>query len=179
MEQSEFIEWINKYFTGVVVKVTEKLNDKTNGTLSYWHKDMLRKEFSVSGKWETLTTLNTRVSADFVAMDSSLPLKRRDMLGKASGDIAKSGMELWLNEKQLTDLYTMIATGVPEGDVIAKIFQDVPRVITGVYELMEKAFLQGLSTGVTLIDDNDNVGTGVQCDWGYFPANKFGVSMLW
>ena len=180
MEQSAFIQWIDKYFKGIVVKVTEKLNDKTNNTLTYLHKDMLRKEFSVSGKWESINSLNSRVSADFVSMDASLPLKRRDWLGKASGDIAKSGMELWLNEKQLSDLDAMVSDGrIPESEIIAKLFQDTPRVIAGIYELMEKAFLEGFSTGVTTIDDTENVGTGVNLDFGYFTANKFGVTQFW
>ena len=179
MEQSAFIQWIDKYFKGIVVRVTETVNGKNAESLTYMFKQMLRKEFSVTGKWESISTLNTRVSANFVAMDSSLPLKRRDSMGKASGDIAKSGMELWLNEKQLTELDAMIAQGSTEAEIIAKLFQDTPRVIIGIYELMEKAFLEGLSTGVTVIDDTENVGTGIRLDFGYFDANKFGVSTLW
>lgn len=180
MEKSSFIQWIDKYFKGVVVRVTETINGKNaESSLTYMFKDMLRKEFSVSGKWESINTLNTRVSADFVAMDSSLPLKRRDSIGKASGDIAKSGMELWLNEKQLTELDAMIAQGVSDSDIIAKLFQDTSKVIGGVYELMEKAFLEGFSTGVTALDDTENVGTGVRLDFGYLDANKFGVAALW
>ena len=183
-EQSLFIEYVNKYMKGVVVREIEKLNDKQNNTLTYLHRDMLRKEFSFSGKWESISTLNTRVSADFVAMDSSLPLKRRDAIQKASGEIAKSGMELWLNETQLTELLNLAQMkNVQESDVVAKLFIDTPRVITGIYELMENAFLQGLSTGVTVFDNTvanrDNVGIGIRLDYGYLTANKFGVSVLW
>ncbi len=180
MEQSLFIKWIDKYFKGIVVKTTETLNGKNNEqALTYMFKTMLRKEYSVTGKWDSISLLNTRVSADYVAMDSSLPLKRRDSIAKASGDIAKSGMELWLNEKQLTDIDTMIAQRVNDTDIIAKLFQDTPKVISGIYELMEKTFLEGLSTGVAALDDADNVGTGVRLDYGYLTANKFGVSKLW
>lgn len=179
MEQSAFIQWIDKYFKGIVVRVTETVNGKNAESLTYMFKTMLRKEFSVTGKWESINTLNTRVSADFVAMDSSLPLKRRDSIGKASGDIAKSGMELWLNEKQLTELDAMVAQNSSNAEIVAKLFQDTPKVITGIYELMEKAFLEGFSTGVTVIDDTENVGTGVRLDFGYLDANKFGVSLLW
>jgi hypothetical protein len=148
---------------------------------------MLRKEFSVTGKWESISTLNTRVSADFVAMDSSLPLKRRDSIKKASGDIAKSGMNLWLNESQLTELDTMVAQSaqIQESDIVAKLFVDTPRVISGIYELVEKSFLQGLSTGVTVVEHNhaeegkDNVGIGIRLDFGYLDANKFGVVAEW
>ncbi|MDR1348320.1 MAG: hypothetical protein LBJ63_07865 [Prevotellaceae bacterium] len=180
MEQSLFIKWINKYFKGIVVKTVEIINGKSNEqALTYLFRAMLRKEYSVTGKWEAISVLNTRISADYVAMDSSLPLKRRDSMGKASGDIAKSGMELWLNEKQLTDLDTMIAQRVGDADIIAKLFQDTPKVITGIYELLEKSFLEGLSTGFAVIDDTENVGTGVRLDYGYLDTNKFGVSQLW
>ncbi|MDR1652237.1 MAG: hypothetical protein LBS01_01045 [Prevotellaceae bacterium] len=180
MTQSLFVKWIDKYFKGIVVKSVETINGKNSDqALSYLFKTMLRKEYAPTGKWEAISVLNTRVSADYVAMDSSLPLKRRDSIGKASGDIVKSGMELWLNEKQLTDLDTMIAQKVNDADIIAKLFQDTPKVISGIYELNEKSFLEGLSTGVTVIDDTENVGIGVRMDYGYLNANKFGVSVLW
>ena len=180
MEQSLFVKWIDKYFKGIIVKTVETINGKNNElALTYLFKTMLRKEYSVTGKWDAISVLNTRVSADYVAMDSSLPLKLRPTIGKASGDIVKSGMELWLNEKQLTDLDTMIAQKVSDADIIAKLFQDTPKVITGIYELMEKSFLEGLSTGVTVVDDTENVGTGVRLDYKYLDANKFGVSILW
>ena len=178
--QSLFIEYINKYLKGIVVRQVEKLNDKQNYELSYLHRQLLRKEFSFSGKWETISTLNTRVSADVVAMDSSLPLKRRDIIQKASGDIPKSGMELWLNETQLTELLTLAQMrNVQESDIVSKLFTDTPRVITGVYELMEKMFLEGFSTGVAEVLPNENTGTSVRLDYGYLTANKFGVSVLW
>jgi hypothetical protein len=180
MEQSLFVKWIDKYFKGIVVKTVETINGKNNEqALTYLFKTMLRKEYSVTGKWDAISVLNTRVSADYVAMDSSLPLKRRDSLGKASGDIVKSGMELWLNEKQLTDLDTMISQKASDADIIAKLFQDTPKVVSGIYELMEKSFLEGLSTGITVVDDTENVGTGVRLDYKYLDENKFGVSILW
>ena len=180
MEQSAFIKWIDKYFKGIVVKTVEKTNGKPNEmALTYMFKTMLRKEFSVTGKWEAISTLNTRVSADVVAMDSTLPLKRRDSLNKASGDIPKVGMELWLNETQLTELDTLVATKVDDKVILAKLFQDLPKVITGVYELNERLFLEGLSTGVIAVEDSKNTGVGIRLDFGYLDENKFGVSVLW
>jgi hypothetical protein len=180
MEQSAFVKWIDKYFKGIVIKIVEKTNGKPDEmALTYMFKTMLRKEFSITGKWETINTLNTRVSADMVAMDSSLPLKRRDSISKASGDIPKCGMELWLNETQLTELDTLIATKVDDKIILAKLFQDLPRVITGVYELNEQLFLEGLSTGVIAVEDSKKTGVGIRLDFGYLNENKFGVSVLW
>ena len=178
--QSEFTKWLDKYLKGVVVKTVETLNGKPGEmALTYMHKTMLRKEFSVSGKWETVNTLNTRVSADVVAMDSPFPLKKRDAIKKASGKIPKYGMELWLNETQLTELHTLAAMKVDDKVIFQKIFQDLSRVMTGVYELNERLFLQGLSTGIISVDDEENTGTEVRLDFGYLDANKFGVSVLW
>ncbi|MDR1416323.1 MAG: major capsid protein [Prevotellaceae bacterium] len=180
MESSLYAQIVDKYLKGVVVKTIETLNGKNSGQdLTYMFKAMLRKEYSTSGKWDAISMLNTRVSADYVAMDSSLPLKRRPSMGKASGDIVKSGMELWLNEKQLSDIDAMIAQKMSDLEISAKLLQDTATVITGIFELMEKTFLEGLSTGVAAVDDTENVGTSVRLDYRYFDANKFGVSAAW
>jgi hypothetical protein len=181
MIQCCYSYWSDKYFKGVVVKTVETRNGKNNeDALTYMFKEMLRKEFSNSGKWESINVLNTRVSADVVSMDSSLPLKMRDTIRKASGDIAKAGMKLWLNETQITQINDLMRNpNIPESEFIAKIFQDTPRVISGVYELLENMFLQGLSTGDILIGEDTNTGTAVRVDFGYLPENKFGVSALW
>lgn len=178
MEQSHFIKWVNKYFKGITIRVVETLNDTTN-PLPYYHRRMLKKDFSVSGKWESISVANTLVAADVVAMDSSLPLKKRDAISKANGDIPKMGMELKLNEKQLTDLDTLVAQGGTDAQILSKLFSDTPKVIGGIYERNEAMFLAGLSTGVTLVEDAENVGTGIRLDFGYPAANKFGVATVW
>ncbi len=178
MEKSLFIEWVKKYLKGITIQVTNKLND-TQRPLVYLHKQMLQPDFSVSGKWESINVAGSMVMADVVAMDSSLPLKKRDSISKASGDIPKMGMELKLNERQLTDLDTLVAQGGTTEQILAKLFEDTPKVIGGIYERNEAMFLEGLSTGVTLVEDDDTVGTGVRVDYGYLNANKFGVSILW
>lgn len=178
MEQSLFIQWVNKFFPGITLRVVENLND-TKNPLTYLHKRMLKTDFSVTGKWESVTAAYSLVAADVVAMDSSLPLKKRDAIARASGDIPKMGMELKLNERQLTDLDTLVAQGAPDVQIVTKLFVDVPRCIGGIYERNEGIFLEGLSTGLALVEDTENVGTGVRLDYGYLAANKFGVAVLW
>jgi len=150
---------------------------------------MLTKQYSVDGKWESIIGDNTNVAADVVSMDSQLPLKSRDSLSSVSGDIPKIGMKMYLNEKQLTALDTMVAKMSAAGSaeerarlekqMIADIFNDLPRVMKGVYERNELTFLRGLCTGITLAEDMDNVGTGIRVDYGYKTDNKFGVEELW
>lgn len=179
MEQSIFIKWVQKYFPGLVLSVVQTLNDAKRQSLPYMHTLMLRREFSVTGKWETISSNHNIVAADVVAMDSPLPLKKRDTMAKASGDVPKMGMEFKLNERQITDLNTLIATGGREAQIVAKLFSDIPRAIGGVYERNEAMFLEGLSTGVTAVPDSDNVGTAIRLDFGYKNENKFGVAVVW
>lgn len=140
---------------------------------------MLKPTFSVTGKWENLSASFSLVAADIVAMDSSLPLKTRDAIATASGNIPKQGIELALNESELTALDTLIASGATNGQVIAKLFADTPRAIGAIYERNELIFLQGISTGLALVDDPENVGTGIRCDYQYKDENKFGVNVAW
>jgi len=178
METSLFLKYIQKFFTGIVVAIVTKLND-TKAPLVYYHKRFLKPDFSVDGKWESISAANTMVMADVVAMDSSLPLKKRDSISKASGDIPKMGMELKLNEKQLTDLDTLALRPNTETQLISKLFADTPKVIGGVYERNEAIFLEALSTGLCIVDDSENVGTGIRIDFGFLTANKFGVTTVW
>lgn len=178
MEQSLFIQWVQKFFPGIIVRTVETLND-TKNPLKYLHVELLRPVFSVTGKWESLSAAFSLVAADVVAMDSSLPVKVRDAIAQASGDIPKMGIELALNETELTALDTLIANGATNGQILAKLFADTPRAIGGIYERNEAIFLQGLSTGVTVVDDPENVGVGVRCDFKYRADHKFGVQAAW
>ena len=86
MNPSLFIEYIDKYFRLVIGKITEKINGKKTEE-QLLHKTMLTEEYSADLTWGS-TELNTSVvAADVVAMDSSLPLKKREeMLEEVAGD---------------------------------------------------------------------------------------------
>jgi len=142
-QTSLFVQYVSKFFSGVVAAIVNKINDSKN-PLVYYHKRFLKKQYSPDGKWESITAANTLVMADVVAMDSSLPLKKRDSISRASGDIPKMGMEMALREKQLTDLRTLALRPETEAQLITRIFNDVPRVIGGVYERNEAIFLEAL-----------------------------------
>ena len=179
MEKSYFIEYIKTYFKGIITSVLKLLNGKEEGMPpSYRFKEMLRPKFSITGKWESILSDYRSVKADIVAMDSPLPIKKRGKLGSASGDIPKSGMRKWLNETQMTNLQTLDALGEKD-EIKAELFKDAVSCIAGIYENNEYMFLYGLSTGIALATDADNVGTGVRLNYGYKDENKFGVSVDW
>lgn len=172
MEKSLFIEYIEKFFKGIVGKITEKINGKPKEQ-QLLHKSMLTEEYSADLRWGA-TELNTSiVAADVVAMDSSLPLKKRDKVSSASGTIPKIGIKFKKGEKLISDINVMRARGVDEQTITSKIFNDVPKVIKGIDVRKEIMFLQGLSTGVILVEDADNVGTGIRVDFGYKDENIF------
>lgn len=178
MEKSLYFNYIQKYFPKLVLGITETLNDKNQAALPYLHKQLLGTDYSVDGRWESLTGTYSRVAADVVAMDSALPLKKRDTLSRASGDLPKMGMELYLNEKQMSDIDALIAQGADINMIVSKIFADTPRVITGVLERLEHMFLYGLSHGEAVVD-TENVGTGIRLNYNYLPANQMGVIDEW
>lgn len=178
MEKSLFPQWVDKYFKIIAQKVVEKLNGGKM-PLPYFHRTMLRKEFSATLKWGSLSVNGNVVSADVVAMDSSLPLKKRDSIRKADGDIPKLGMKLSLNESTMNELNILLATGGADTEVLRKLFADADRCISGIWERLEFMFLQALSTGVILVTDEDNPGVGIRVNFGHPDANKYGVGKPW
>lgn len=182
MEASLYIDQVRQFFPGVAARVVQNLNGTQNANINrtYRHRTMLNELFSPDLKWQSVTTVsNNAVAADLIAMDSEIPLKSRDSLGGATGDVPKIGMKKWLNEKQLTNLDIISRLPNQQTQLLAALFADTPACITGVYERLEYMFLQGLSTGVTTMVDPNNVGLGVRVDYGYSSANKFTVFDEW
>lgn len=178
MTQSLFVEYVHKYFPGLVLAISERVND-TSKPLKYLHLRLLEPDYSPTGTWDSVSSEDNMVMADVVSMDSPLPLKRRDSLKKASGEIPKLGMKMQLNERQLTDLQLIMRQNGRETQLAKKLFADTSKCIVGIYERNEAIFLEALSTGLTVIDDDNNVGLGVRVDYGYLPENKFESEKAW
>lgn len=177
MEKSLFVKWA-AYFTSIAKGFVELVNgSKTPQT--YLHKEMLTQELSTDLEWKSLNVDGSIVSADVVAMDSALPLKKRDSISTASGTIPKLGMKLALSEKVMSDIDILTNRNAETKVLVQKMFSDSIKATVGIYEKLEFMFLQGLSTGVTAIDDDVNVGTGIRVEYGYLPANSFGASVPW
>lgn len=167
-----FGAYIDKFFKGVIDRVTERWNGKKNEpTLMF--KSMLREEYSADLTWTSSSLNHSIVAADVVSMDSSLPLKKRGTLRIASGEIAKIGIKYALKEKEISDINVMRAKGQTSAQIAAKILINVPRVIKGIDTRIEIMFEQGLSTGMVLVESPENDGTGVRATFGYDPAKTF------
>ena len=172
MQTSMFAQYIDKYFKGIVGKVTELWNGRKDEP-DFLYEEMLDKEYSSDLTWNSASMNHSIVAADVVSMDSSLPLKKRGTLRLAAGDIAKIGIKYKLNEKSISDIQVMAAKGQKEADIARKILNNVPRAIRGVKVRLEIMFQQALSTGFVLVDNEINDGTGVRADFGFDAAKNF------
>lgn len=182
MELSLYIDQVRAFFPGVAARVVQNLNGTQNTAINrqYRHLTMLSKQFSPDLKWQSVTSVNNNaVAADVIAMDSAIPLKIRDSLGGASGDVPKIAMKKWLNERQLTALDIISRTPNQQAQLLSLLFQDTPACITGVYERLEYMFLEGLSTGMTTLTDPENIGLGIRIDYQYPTANRSTVFDEW
>jgi hypothetical protein len=182
MEQSQYFKLLQSYLPGVAADISTRINDSTNpANRVYRFQSMLTKKYSSNMEWSGLSTLNSRiVAANIIAMDSSIPLKRRDSFTKVTGEIPKMGIEMWKNEKQLKELQILASTEGQDSVIFRQaIFADAPKCIQAVPETIEYMLLQALSSGVTSITDTQNVGSAISIDFGYKSANKFGVPVVW
>lgn len=178
MEKSLFKQWVDKLWKPIADKIVSLVNGKKDEP-TYLHKSMLTKDFSPNLKWESLTSNTSIVAADVVSMDSPLPLKKRDSITLANGDIPKLGMKLALNERTMTDLNILRNMPGQQNAFVTKLFADTKKALFGIYEQVENIHLQMVSSGIALVPDANNVGTGIRVDYGVPTANKFGVSVLW
>lgn len=178
MNPSLFESYVATWFPKLVISVTETFNDK-NRPQPYYYRRFLRKEFSLDGKFTSLSRTNRLIMADVVAMDSSIPLKRRPSVAELPGSVPKIATERYLNESDLTRLRLMDRAGYPEATIVRDLFQDIPAVIGGQYEKIEYMFLRALSSGILLVDNTTNVGTGIRFDYGYLAENQFDASVIW
>jgi hypothetical protein len=173
MQKSLFIQYVDKLMKGFT-SLVEKINGR-NKDVTYLHKTMLRKEYSADQKWETAAVDTTFVTADMVAMDSPLPLKMRDTVSQAGGDLPKIGIKRVLREKQINTLNIMIAQGAGEKEVVAKLANDLVACSKGIDEKNEANFLEAISNGVVAIEDIEKTGLGYRANFNYLDANQFGV----
>ena len=96
MNQSLFIEYIDKFFRLVVGKITEKINGKKVEE-QLLHKTMLTEEYSADLTWGS-TELNTSiVAADVVALDSTLEVFSSVEPQVRSAEYSSVSIVLWSN----------------------------------------------------------------------------------
>lgn len=181
MRQSLFVKYVAALMASLVTLI-EKVNGKREATLTYYHKNtsILKKVFSADGKWESTSVNTTYVAADFVSMDSPLPIKSRDSIATANGKLPKLGISKTLKESDIDALNTMEAqpgdAGVRARRIRKKLADDPVACNVGLDELLEYSFLFGLSHGYVAMPDEDHPNAMLRLNFGYFEKNTFGAT---
>lgn len=176
---SEFNAISQAALGGVVLALTEKYNGE-NSPLPYFHRRFLKPVYSLDGTWSSIQINNRAIVADIVSLDASLPLKTRPSAGKANGELPKIGTKRSMNETELRQLRLMMQSTNPNLVSIRKaFFKDTEAVYLSVLEQWEALFLEGISTGSILTNENYNVGTGIRVDFGYLASNLANASIVW
>lgn len=184
MKKSLFIEFISGIWPKLALYVKEKVNPTER---TYLHKTMLREVYSADQKWEGTSAKTTYVAADMVAMDSPLPIKKRGSLATSNGKLPKVGMKKILRETDINSInimkahYTSATTDeakkAEKMRIIQNLTDDGVACSVGIDEKNEANFLVGLCEGVVLVEDEDNVGTGLRVNYGYLDENTFGTTV--
>lgn len=178
MEKTLFSEYVEKYFKGFVGAVAERYSGAA-AEPTYLNKALLVEEYSVDLRWDSTAINHSVTAADVVSLGSSLPLKRRASLSRASGTIPKLGVKMRRDEFEISNINVMKARGATEAEVVARVFNDVERVVRSIEVRKEIMFQSALSTGQCLVGDGDNVGTAIRASFGYLPKNTVKSAKPW
>lgn len=181
MNESLFQKYVAKFFPKLQLLI-EKINEKRNGqkNLTYLHKgpnSILKMEYAPDNKWESTSVNTTYVAADFVAVDSELPIKSRDSIASANGKLPKIGMSKVLKESDINAINVMEAQG-GNAQIIAKKLADDPVACSvGIDEKNEYNLLFALSNGYVAVKDEDHPESLMRLNFGYLQENTFGASV--
>lgn len=179
MNESLFSKYIAKFFPKLQLLI-EKINEKRNGNLTYLHKGpnaMLKMEYAPDNKWESTSVNTTYVAADFVAVDSELPIKSRDSIASANGKLPKVGISKVLKESDINAINVMEAQGGNAQNIARKLADDPVACSVGIDEKNEYNFLFALSNGFVAVKDEDHPESLMRLNYNYLPQNTFGASV--
>lgn len=176
MQASLFHNYVAKFFPKLQMFV-EKVNGKRDGQLTYLHKDtsILHREYSPDNKWESGSVDTRYVAADFVALDSELPIKSRDSIVSANGKIPKSGIQRIMKESDIINIRIMEAQGATPQRIARKLANDPAACDAGLDEKNEYNLLFGFSNGYLAIKDDDKPNALMRINYNYMPEHSFGV----
>lgn len=177
MNTSLFSKYVERFFPKLQTLI-EKINGKRDKQLKYYHKDasILRKVYSPDNKWETGSVNTTYVAADFVAVNSELPIKDRATVALANGKLPKIGIKKIMQESDINTINVMEAQGGNAQQIAQKLAQDPVACNIGIDELNEFAFLSGLSNGYVAIPNEDTPDNLLRLTFNYLDSHKFGIS---
>lgn len=185
-QPSIFQNFIDMFMPMLGLYVAERVNGKNERERTYLHKQRLNPVYSPDQKWEG-TSANTRyVKADYVALDSPLPLKRRGTISTSNGKLPKVGVRREMNENDINNVNIMEgqlsqleadsdAYKLKKRQIIKKLADDPTFCSVAIDEQNEFTYLYGISNGIVLVqgdvNDPQNTGIGMRVNYGYNSNN--------
>jgi hypothetical protein len=149
----------------------------------YW-PSLFPLEYRDELTWESLTgTEGSTIKADVISYDSSAPEKGREIIGKASGKIAKMAVKRSMREEDFL-MYKRLKKGAASDTekqaILDLVFNDINFVVNAINANTEYLALQAASTGQITLDKENNNGivTEKEIDLGIPKGNKTFVSEL-
>ncbi len=193
MADVNFYSFAEEELKATLLANTVRINGKLEGTVDpYVHVSKFMPVYTDSGEWETFSTLDTRIMADVIALDSPFPIKTRPAVELVKGKIEKIATKRTMNETEQTKIRRWLMSSdqrlVQRG--IDRIVADAVSCQNGIHETWEAMVYQALSNEGTAIfapiDDTaavaagakDNVGLGVRINYGFLPEQmlNYGVA---
>lgn len=169
---------ITEYFPATAKYYYEEINGSKDAP-KYLHSEMLTEEYSDDMTYESISGKFTRITADVVAFGSPAPIKTRGSISSAKGNIPKLSLKLILDEKDMNTVINLAGKKGLKKQLAEKIFSDTETVIYGIKERIEQAHLLGFSGGVTIIPDEQNVGTGIRINYNIPKENQLNAESNW
>jgi hypothetical protein len=179
MNQTQFPELTNKWLPKIIDLISKKINGEAETDRKYYFKSMLTPKYSVDLKYGSSSVDSKVVTADVISMDSRVPVKSRGSMQTFYGDIPKQGISYMKGERLLADIEIMKARGASESEIVAELFDDVKSALFGINDRTEAMFLQLLSSGATVVEEDKNTGTAIRAKANYLAQNSFTAATDW
>lgn len=168
---------ISKYLPVLVDAYRKKLAEE--GGKKYLFMQMAPEKLTGTLSWNASDVKGAVAMADVVSMDSQIPLKKRQSIRLASGDIPKLGVSYALKESDIKNIQVIVASGASTAQVAKELLDNVPNAVTGILDLIETMWLKALSTGATEIGSPDLEGQTIRADFGVPEENNIKPATKW
>jgi hypothetical protein len=194
MAQITEYDFAKSYIESVILAREEIINGKVAGSESpYLHNTKFNRVFSPDGSWVNFMRNNIYAMADFVALDSPLPLKKRPTLIREKGNVEKIGTRRVTNESDEKRIHNLLlsGSGVAVDEARRMLAEKALACQSGLYESLESVVYQALSNEgyavyapATNAADaaagaKDNVGIGFRVNFGFDTSNTFNITVPW
>lgn len=182
MAEVNFYDYAKEALKATLVANTNYINGRAADMIDpYLHVGRFTPVYTNSGEWETFSTMNTRIMADVISLDSPFPIKTRASVALTKGTIEKIATKRTMNETEQTKIREWLMSSnerlVQRG--IDQIIADAVACQNGIHETWEAMVYQAMSnegvaifapltdTAAVAAGAKDNVGLGIRVNYSF------------